>query len=379
MPIQKAQPGFVAQVVFGAQLYRGAAASGLGVLHQRAALFGRAVVRQVAQALRRISAAHRVHHNALDQPLAKGVQAIERIDQVFVFLVVVLALEGGAETDGQQRIELGQVLLRLCALKTVRLINDEHGSDGRQRLHKALGLAKHIKIGLHPAFVDELAVARKRLVGGHHHGNAGCARRSRVDKAPHGFGGVVEDVDVLLVLLGKKRRRGLQAFERALPNRVRRHQHNEFAQLVLAVQAVDGLDESEGFARASFHQHVQVQSGRGGVGHIHRAGAHAVALAHRCQIGLERGRRFAWHIAGVGVDVGWRHKAHIGQHIGNGLYRRRLVGQGGVLELGGHFPILGGVLVVLKSLMASKPTNDRICVMAMALSCLSRSAAAKPW
>ncbi len=214
----------------------------------------------------------------------------------------------------------------------MRLVDDEHRTDGGQRLHIALGVAE--QVGFHPALVDELAVARERLVGRHHHRQPHVGR---VDEALDRLVGVVDDVDLLVVVFPRKKSRcGLQAFECALANGVARHQHDELRQLVLLVQPVDGFDESERLAGAGLHQHVERQ-GWGECGsHLQRTGANLIALPDAFDVGMQDFLRLVRHIGRVGVYIGWRNETHIGEHIGNAVHGLRLVGQAAVLELGGH-------------------------------------------
>ena len=200
--------------------------------------------------------------------------------------------------------------MRLLALKAVRLVNDENRANDGQRFHETLGVAK--QIGFHPALVNHLAVTGKRLVGSHHHRNA---RVGRMNKPLHRAGRVIKDVDFLTVLLAKKLGRGLQAAQSALANGVGGHQHNELGQFFVFVQAVNGLDEGECFARAGFHQHVQAQGGRGCHGHLHITCANTVAAPNLGEVGAQGRRGFMRHQGGVAVRVNGWHKPHIVEHI----------------------------------------------------------------
>ena len=192
--------------------------------HLCRAILAGAAHRSKTKHLRHVSpGAHGIDRNTFHQPLAKGLQAVERVHQIFVLQAFVIAFESCPEADRQQRVELAQVLLRLCALEAVRLVNDKHRANDRQRFHEAFGMAE--QIGLDAAFVDGLAVTGKRLVGGDQYGNA---RIRRVDKPLHRPGGVVVDADFLAVVLPvKKSGCGLQAFQRALPDGIAGYQHNE--------------------------------------------------------------------------------------------------------------------------------------------------------
>ena len=363
MPTQKRQPRLQAQVVFGPQAHASRFACGGLVAHAGGALFGAARHLMQAQHLRGIvPSAHGVHRDALDQPLAKRLQAVQRVNQV----AVLIFFERGPKPNGQQRIELGQVLLHHFALKAVWLVNDQHGPNVGQCLHVAFGTAK--QVGLHAALVDELAVPGKRLVGGHHHRQP---QVGRMNETLHRFVGVIDDVDFLVVVLaGKKRRRGLQAFERALADGVAGHQHNELGQPVLLVQLVDGFNEGEGFARAGFHQHIHIQCRGEAGGHLHRPRGHAIGRTHPCNVGLERGMRLGLRKSGVGLHIGGRRKPHIGQHIGNGAHRLRLVFQAGVLELG-----LRHVQPRSRSLSSENPSvSATVCRPRMKLSSLIHGA-----
>lgn len=99
------------------------------------------------------------------------------------------------------------------------------------------------------------------------------------------------------------------------------------------MQAVYGFDEGEGFARAGFHQHVQVERGRGGGCHGHRAGVDLVAGADAFNVGLQGFVLGVWQVHRIGLHVAGGGKVDVGQHIGNALHRLRLVRQTHVLEL----------------------------------------------
>ena len=214
----------------------------------------------------------------------------------------------------------------------MRLVNDEHRANHRQRFHETLGMAK--QVGFHPALVDHLAVAGKRLVGGHQHRNPGIGR---VNEALHRARRVVVHADFLaVVLLAKKLRRRLQAFERALPDRVRRHQHDELGQLFVLVQLMNRFDEGKRLARAGFHQHIQAQRGRGRAGDLHIASVDVVALPNGGNVAAQGRFRFGGHHDRVALRIGGRYKAHIVEHVGNALHRLGLVGEGGVLKLSCH-------------------------------------------
>ena len=221
MAAQIAQRRFLAQVVALGQLHTGRFAIGPLVGQVRHAGAGRAAHPVQHQRVHgRLPSAHGVHGNALDQALAKRLHAVQRVHQVFVLLV----LEGGTKPDGQQRIELGQILLRLFALRAVRLVNDEHRAQRGQPFHVAFGLAK--KVGLYAPFVDDVFLLVERAKRRHQHADAGIGR---IHKPGHRAFGVVEHIDLLVVVLAcKERCCGLQAFEGALANGVGGHQHNEF-------------------------------------------------------------------------------------------------------------------------------------------------------
>ena len=327
MAAQVAQRRFLAQVVAFGQLHTGRFAIGPLVGQVRHAGAGRAAHPVQHQRMHGgLPGAHRVHRDALDQALAKRLHAVQRVHQVFVFLV----LEGGTKPKGQQRIELGQILLGFFALRAVRLVNDEHRAQGGQPFHVAFGLAK--KVGLYAPFVDDVLLLVERAKRCHQHADA---RIGRIHKPGHRAFGVVEHIDLLVVVLAcKKRRRGLQTLERALANGVGGHQHDEFGQPVALVQPVHRFDERERLARACFHQHIQVQCGCCGVGHRHRARRHLVISTDAAQVGLDGVARARGHPGGVGVAGGGGHKGHVVKHPGNAVHRLGLVFEPGVLKLG---------------------------------------------
>ena len=291
-----------------------------------AALFGRAGHLQQRQRLRHVGPrAHGIHRDALDQALAKRLQAVQRVDQIRE----CIALEGGTKAQRQDGVEARQELLHHLALEAMRFVDDEHWPNLCQRLHVAARLTE--QIGLHAALVDQLAVAGKRLIGGHHHADA---RICRVDEAAHRLLGIVEDVDVLVAVLARKKTgRGLQAAQRALADRVAGHQHDEFRQLETLMQPVDGLDKSKGLARAGFHQHVQRQRGRGRAGHRHAARRDAIVCAHVLDIGADLRVSLLRGKGGVGLCAGGLDKTHVVQRLRHALHRLRLVSQAGVLKL----------------------------------------------
>ena len=327
MAAQIAQRRFLAQVVALGQLHTGRFAIGPLVGQVRHAGAGRAAHPVQHQRVHgRLPSAHGVHGNALDQALAKRLHAVQRVHQVFVFLV----LEGGTKPNGQQRIELGQILLGFFALRAVRLVNDEHRAQRGQPFHVAFGLAK--KVGLYAPFVDDVFLLVERAKRRHQHADAGIGR---IHKPGHRAFGVVEHIDLLVVVLAcKERCCGLQAFEGALANGVGGHQHNEFGQSVALVQPVHRFDERERLARACFHQHIQVQCGRCGVGRRHRPGRHLVASADAAQVGFDGVARACGHPGGVGMAGSGGHKGHVVKHPGNALHRLGLVFEPGVLKLG---------------------------------------------
>ncbi len=157
-----------------------------------------------------------------------------------------------------------------------------------------------------------------------------------MNEALHRAGGIVEDVDLLPVLLAEEGRRGLQAFQRALPDGVRGHQHNELGQFFVLVQPVNRLDKGEGLAGASLHQHIQRQRGRGRDRHLHLARVDVVARPNRGEVGAQGGRGLGRHQGRVAVHVDGCHKTHVVEHLRKGLHRRGLVGERGVLKLGRH-------------------------------------------
>ena len=212
----------------------------------------------------------------------------------------------------------------------MRLVNDEHRAQRGQPFHVAFGLAK--KVGLYAPFVDDVFLLVERAKRRHQHADAGIGR---IHKPGYRTFGVVEHIDLLVVVLAcKERCCGLQAFEGALANGVGGHQHNEFGQSVALVQPVHRFDERERLARARLHQHIQVQCGRCGVGRRHRPGRHLVASADAAQVGFDGVARACGHPGGVGVAGRGRHEGHVFKHPGNAVHRLGLVFEPGVLKLG---------------------------------------------
>lgn len=200
--VQKVQPGFLAKVVFFVQCNGPGFARGVLQRHVGGAVGGGAADAGQAQGLHAAGVcAHGIDRDAFDQPLPERGKTVQRVQQVAIAVV----FEGGPEADGQQRVEAGEVFLGLLALEAVWLVDDKHGPDGGQCLHVAFGVAK--QVGFYAALVDGVLVAVERLERGHQHRNAPVGR---VDEARHGFVGIVDDVDVLVVVfLGKKRGGGL--------------------------------------------------------------------------------------------------------------------------------------------------------------------------
>ena len=329
MAFQVRQASFFPQVVLGTQGYRRRLAGAGLVSHMRRTLLGGAAHLLQQQGLRHIrTAADRIHRNSLDQPLAEGLQAIERVNQV----PELIPLEGRTKTQAQNRVELGQILSDNFPVKAVWLINDQDRTNRRKGIHEAFCPAK--EVGLHATLVDDFVITRKRLVSRHHHRNA---RVRRVNEPLDRLVRIIENADFLvLVFLGKKRRCRLQGLQCALTNGVARHQHDELGQFVFLVQPMNGLDESKGLARSRLHQHIQRQGRGQSMGDLHRTGLDTVFGANPFNIAPQGIFRLVRQIRRVGMHIARRDKAHIGKDLKNAVDRTLLVSQSGVLELGAH-------------------------------------------